>query len=99
MARLQSLRARESRLEKIYTGIAVLVPGASGLLAKRPDLGFMGLFFFTWSVVLLVWREGVVPDPLSMGSAGGLAFLAAGIVMALLYLGVLLGGLMIRRSP
>jgi hypothetical protein len=58
----------------------------------------MGLIFFVWALVLLVWRNGVVPDPLSMGGAGTVAFVTAGVVMILLYLGVLLSGLMIRRS-
>lgn len=98
MARLQELRERESRQEKIKTIAAVVVPGAAGLLAKRPDLAFMGLILFAWAAVLLVWRGGVVPDPLAMGGAGSIAFVLAGVVMAFLYLVVLVSGLVIRRN-
>ncbi|MBW2228995.1 MAG: tetratricopeptide repeat protein [Deltaproteobacteria bacterium] len=98
MARVQALRVRESRMDNVRTAVSLLIPGASGLLARRPDLCFMGLIFFAWALVLVLWRDGVVPDPLSVGGAGSIAFVAAGVVMGLLYLAVMLTGLLIRRS-
>jgi tetratricopeptide (TPR) repeat protein len=98
MARLQALRVRESRVEKVGLALSMIVPGASGLLAKRPDLCLIGILFFGWALVLFVWRNGVVADPLAVGAAGTLAFVLAGCVMAIGYVGVLLSGLVIRRS-
>jgi tetratricopeptide (TPR) repeat protein len=98
MAKLKALRAREERMQKIYAAISVAVPGAAGLLARRPMLGLLGLFLFAWAVVLFVWRHGVVADPMAVGGAGPLAFLAAAGVMVLLYMGVVVSGITIRRS-
>jgi len=98
MARLKALRDRDERMQKIYAAISVVVPGAAGLLARRPMLGFLGILFFAWAVVLFVWRHGVVADPMAVGGVGPFAFLAAAGVMILLYLGVVVSGITIRRS-
>ncbi len=98
MARLRELRVREARLDKVCLVISMLVPGASGLLARRPDLSFMGLLLFAWALVFFIWREGVVPDPMSVGGAGPLTFVLAGCLMVLLYIGVVVSGVVARRS-
>jgi len=98
MARLKALRERESRIERIGTVASMLVPGAAGLLARRPDLGFLGILLFAWAAVLFGWRNGVVSDPLAVGAAGPLAFVTCGLVMAVIYLAVLVSSLVIRRS-
>jgi len=98
MARLKALRAREGRIEKLATAASLIVPGVSGLLARRPDLAFVSILFFVAAVALFAWRGGVVPDPLAVGPTGPLAFVTAGVTMALLYLGVMLLGIAIRRS-
>jgi len=98
MARLEALRRRGDRLDKIKTACSMIVPGASGLFAKRPGLCLAGIVFFAWAAVLFLWRNGAVPDPLAVGSAGPLAFVLAGCGAALLYAGVVASGLMIRRS-
>jgi tetratricopeptide (TPR) repeat protein len=98
MARLKALRDREERVQKIYGVISVAIPGAAGLLAKRPDLGLLGMLLFAWAVALFVWRNGVVADPIAIGGAGPVAFMVAGGVMALLYVGVMISGIAIRRS-
>jgi tetratricopeptide (TPR) repeat protein len=98
MARLAELREREVRLDKAVLVVSLLLPGAAGLLARRPALSFMGLLFFAWAVVLLVWNQGVVPDPLAVGSAGPLAFFLVGVAAMLGYLVVIAVGLAVRRS-
>lgn len=98
MARLAQLRARESRLDKVAVAGSMLVPGLGGLLAKRADLSFLGLFFFAWAFVLLLWRDGIVADPLAVGTAGPLVFTVAGGMAVLGYLMVIAAGLMIRRT-
>jgi tetratricopeptide (TPR) repeat protein len=98
MARLQALRQREVRIEKVAATASLLVPGVAGLLAKRPDLSFVSLLFFVSAVVLFVWRNGAVPDPLAVGHVGTLAFVFAGCLMTLLYMAVMLSGILLRRS-
>jgi hypothetical protein len=98
IARLQELAIREARLDKMRLFASLLVPGASGLLAKRPDLGFVGILFFAAALVFFAFSRGVVPDPLTVGTTGTLAFILLGCVMTVLYLAVLASGLVIRRS-
>jgi hypothetical protein len=98
LARLSELRKRETRVGHLALVAALLLPGVGGLLARRPDLSFLGLFFFAWGVVLFVWRDGIVADPLAVGAAGPLAFMLAGAVVAASYAMVVVLGLWIRRS-
>ncbi len=96
MARLAQLRRREVRVARWATAASVLVPGAGGFLARRPGLGFLGLFFFAWGAVLLIGRDGVVPDPLAVGAVAPLAFSVAGGLVAIGYALVVTAGLRIR---
>ena len=98
MARLSELRARDARMAKLAVGASVLLPGVGGLLAKRADLSFLGLLFFAGGSVVLLWREGVVVDPLAVGAAGPLAFALAGSFGLLGYAVVVASGLIIRRN-
>jgi hypothetical protein len=98
MTRLKALRARERRIDKLATLTSMIVPGAAGLLAKRPDLCFVGILLFVWAAVSLVWRKGIVPDPLAVGGAGSLAFLITAGFALLAYFAVTLTGLVARRS-
>ena len=50
------------------------------------------------AVVFFAWHDGVVPDPVSVGSAGSLAFMAAGSAAALVYLMIVSAGLTIQRN-
>ena len=87
-----------NRRTALGRGLGALIPGAGGLLARRPDLGFFGILLFGMATTLLVWRNGVVPDPLTVGSAGSLAFVVTSFIAACLYFGVVLRGLLIRRN-
>ena len=98
MTRLAELRRRESRIERIATIASVLVPGVGGLLARRPDLSFLGLFLFAWAVILFLWRDGIVVDPLAVGAVGPLVFVLAAGLVSLFYAGVVFLGLVIRRN-
>ena len=98
MARLSELKKRESRIGKLAVAASLFVPGVGGLLARRPDLSFLGLVFFTWAAVLYLWRDGVVVDPLSIGTAGPLVFAVAGGCALAGYALVVFVGLVIRRS-
>lgn len=98
MARLSDLRAREAQLDKLAWAASMLVPGLGGLLAKRAYLSLLGLFFFAWGSVLLLWRDGIVADPLVLGAAGPLVFAVAGGIAVLGYGMVVAAGLMIRRT-
>jgi tetratricopeptide (TPR) repeat protein len=98
MARLTALRARELRIGRISLLASLLVPGMGGLLARRPDLAFVGLLFAAWAAVTFAWRGGVVPDPHSVGAAGPLAFVLTGALALTGYLVVVTWGWLIRRS-
>ena len=87
VARIDALRERGARMEKLGAGIAVFVPGVAGILGRRPLLGFLGAVFFCIALGAVLGREGAVPDPLVAGSAASLAFgcvaALAGIAYAL----------------
>ncbi len=97
-ARINALRAREARLEKLWVAVSVLVPGVAGLRARRPDLAFTGILLFGWAAAIWIWRDGVVPDPLALGGIGPMAFLLSGMMAAFFYLLVLLSGLIMQRK-
>lgn len=98
MARLSELRQRETRIGRIAVAASLIVPGVGGMLAKRPDLSFLGLLLFGWAVLLLLWRDGIVVDPLAVGAAGPLVFAVAGGFAVLAYALVVFVSLLIRRS-
>jgi len=97
-SRLAALRQREARIDRLALVAAITIPGAAGLLARRPDLGFLGLLFFTAAAALVVWSRGVVVDPLTVGLAGPLVFLAAAALSMFAYLCVVGASVAIRRS-
>jgi hypothetical protein len=82
--RVNELRLREQRVDRVRSVCSLLVPGAAGLLARRPFSCWLGAIGFAVAAASLVWRRGVVPDPLVAGMVAptvflGLAVLAAGI--------------------
>jgi hypothetical protein len=94
--RLAQLRRREAQIARWATLASLVVPGVAGFAARRPGLGFLGLFLFCWSVVLLVWRNGVVADPLAVGALAPLAFSSIGVLAAIAYALVVTAGLRAR---
>ena len=97
LERITALRARERRLERIATIVSIGVPAAAGLLARRPLISLLGALFFAFAACAMVWREGVVPDPLVAGAAAPFAFLGAAVLAALGYAAVVGVALAARR--
>ena len=97
-ARIRQLRQRERRVRQYETLAALLIPGVGGVLAKRPDLGIVGVLLFAFAATSFVWHRGVVPDPLAVGAAGSLALLIGAVMASFAYLMVVLASLSIRRS-
>ena len=97
-ARLEQLRRRAARVERAARLGSFAVPGLGGVLADRPDLGFLAVLCFGWAVASVVLRSGVVPDPLVLGAAGPLVLVSSAIVAAFAYAGLVAASAVIRRS-
>jgi tetratricopeptide (TPR) repeat protein len=97
LEKITALRARERRLERIATIASIGIPAAAGVLARRPMLALLGALFFAIAACAVVWREGVVPDPLVAGAAGPFAFLGAAVLATLGYAAVVGAALAARR--
>ncbi len=98
MARLQALSEREVRFDRVWLALSILVPGVAGFSARRPDLAMLGLLFFAWIAAAVVWPTGPFEDPLLMGDAAWLAFALPGVIAAFAYAGVVVLGLIVRKS-
>jgi tetratricopeptide (TPR) repeat protein len=97
-ARLEELNKHELLRGRLAMLASLLVPGAAGMLARRPDLGFLGILFFVSAGLLFYASNGVVADPLTLGGVGVLAFVTVGGLAALAYVIVVASGVSIRRS-
>ena len=97
LARIEALRERESRLDKVAWAASLALPGAAGLLSRRPIAGLLGAFFFALALAALAWRDGAVPDPLVAGAAGPMAFFCLAAVSGLAYAVVVGTSLAARR--
>jgi hypothetical protein len=98
MARLQVLSEREVRFDRVWLALSILVPGMAGFSARRPDLAMLGLLLFAWIAAAVVWPTGPFEDPLLMGAAAWLAFALPGVIAAFAYAGVVVLGLIVRKS-
>ncbi|MDG2335119.1 MAG: hypothetical protein P8Q97_12900 [Myxococcota bacterium] len=95
--RIEVLRSRADRLEKIGIVASIAVPGLAGFRARRPELALVSLILFFAGLLFLLWHRGVVPDPLAVGSAGIFILGSAAFLVAILYLGVLFSSLISWR--
>jgi tetratricopeptide (TPR) repeat protein len=98
LARVNELREREERLDRVATLVSMLVPAAAGLLAKRPLASLLGGIFFALTLCFLVWRGGVVPDPLVAGSAASFVFIGVALLAFLSYAALVAIALAARGS-
>jgi hypothetical protein len=64
---------------------SILVPGTAGLLAGRHLTSLIGALSGTLAVTALIWRNGVVPDPLIAGAAAPIAFGSVAVAAASCY--------------
>lgn len=98
MARLQALSEREALCNKVWLALSIAIPGMAGFAAKRPDLAMMGLLLFSWGAATVVWPTGPFDDPWLLGGTAWLGFGLTGIVAAFAYVGVVVQGLIARKS-
>jgi hypothetical protein len=98
LARINELRARDQRLERLTVATSFLVPGVAGLLAQRPLRCLLGSIFAAIAVLVLYWRDGVVPDPLVAGAAAPFASLCIAAIAMLAYAFIALLSLATRRN-
>lgn len=96
--RLEQLRQRELRIDRVARFGSLVFPGVGGMVAGRPDLAFLAMLFFGWAAAALRWRSGIVPDPLVLGSMGPLILTTTALVAAVVYAVLVLSSLAIRRS-
>jgi hypothetical protein len=97
LARVTALRQREKRIGRARWVASLLLPGAAGLLAKRPLNSLLGAVFFSVALAAILWREGIVPDPLVAGAAAPFAFLGVATLASLGYAAVVATSLAARR--
>ena len=98
LARVNELREREDRVNRVAALVSMLVPAAAGLLAKRWLASLLGGFCFALSLCFLVWRGGVVPDPLVAGAAAPFVFVGVSALAFLFYAAVVATSLAARGS-
>lgn len=97
-ARLQALSMRESRFERAWLVLSLLIPGVAGFAARRPDLAIFGLLLFSWAAAWVVWPAGIQVDPMLMGDVAALTFAVPGVLAILAYAGVVVVSLVMRKS-
>jgi tetratricopeptide (TPR) repeat protein len=98
LARINELRGREERLERIKVLASFLIPGAAGLVAKQPLRSLLGSIFAAIAVMALYWCDGVVPDPLVAGAAAPFASLCIAALAILAYAALVLLSLATREN-
>jgi len=96
--RVNALRDREERLDRIAAAVSIAVPGAAGLLARRPIASLLGAFFFALACASVFWRGGVVPDPLVAGSAAPFAFICVAVLSSIAYFTIAATSLAARKG-
>ena len=89
MVRLAALRERQARIDKIKFLLSVIVPGAAGVVSRRPLLGLLGSMLFALALASWWAQDGVGVDPLAVGAGASLLFSAVAIASAVAYLAVI----------
>ena len=88
----------QARLDKLALGVSIALPGAAGVLSRRPLHSLLGALLFAIAVGALIWRQGVFADPLVAGAAGPFAFLCVSVLAGISYAIVVGTSLAARRS-
>ena len=84
-ARIEALRERALRLDRVAWAVSVAVPGAAGALARRPLLSVWGAIWFVGAGAVFASGDRAVPDPLVAGAAGPFAFVCIAVFASLGY--------------
>jgi tetratricopeptide (TPR) repeat protein len=98
VARISALRHRELWLGRAVLVSSVLIPGTAGLLAGRHVTSLIGALSGILVVTAVIWRNGVVPDPLIAGAAAPVAFGSVAAVAAGCYAIAVATSLATRKS-
>jgi tetratricopeptide (TPR) repeat protein len=98
MEKLQELRRRQRRAERAASALAWLVPGAAGIVAKRPLLALLAVASFAGAASFWLHRDGAVPDPLALGVLPVVGMAAATATAAFAYLVLLFVALSLREK-
>jgi tetratricopeptide (TPR) repeat protein len=98
LARIAELRTRDERVERWAVLASFLIPGVAGLLAKRSLRCLFGCVFAVLALLALIWRNGVVPDPMLAGATAPLAALLIAAVSLLGYFVIVVLSLATRRN-
>jgi tetratricopeptide (TPR) repeat protein len=83
--RIEALRGRDRRRNRVLWAARLIVPGAAGLLAGRPFRALVASILAVAAAASLWLRNGMVPDPLVAGAAGPLWFLTVSAAAGLAY--------------
>lgn len=97
MARVTALARREQRVGRAAAAVSLLVPGAAGMIAGRPLRSLLSAFLFAVAGCALLWRHGIVPDPLVAGAAAPLVFVGIAAVSGAAYASLVAASLAARR--
>jgi tetratricopeptide (TPR) repeat protein len=98
LTRIGELRAREARIERLVTLASFAVPGAAGMAAGGSLRTLLGSLLAALALLSIVWRGGVVPDPLVAGASSQLAFLCIALVATFFYALLAFASLVTRRN-
>ncbi|HYB13397.1 MAG TPA: hypothetical protein VEG67_07990 [Myxococcota bacterium] len=96
--RIAELRSREKWRDRGARVVGVLVPGAAGLVARRPVCGLLGAIILCAAVMAAGVGREVVPDPLAVGATGRFAGSIAAALLFLTHGGVTMWALSHRRD-
>ena len=80
VARINALRHRALWVGRAVLICSILVPGTAGLLAGRHLTSLVGALTGILAVTTVIWRNGVVPDPLIAGALAPVAFGSVAVV-------------------
>ena len=98
VARINALRHRDLWLGRAVLISSILVPGTAGLLAGRHFTSLIGALSGILAFTAVIWRHGVVPDPLIAGAVAPVAFGCIAAVAAGCY-GIAVATSLAKRTP
>jgi tetratricopeptide (TPR) repeat protein len=89
MARIAQVRDRQARVARLERVASLLIPGAAGVLSRRPLLGLLGATVAAAIAALFLRGPGSVPDPLAIGGLAAAITWLASIALGIVYLSML----------